>query len=418
MKNKKSKNFIDLFFVFILTFTILFTSQGLLVFAEEDESEEEKEELLDEYEENEKKIEKYNDILNLKQKEREVINAQIKNIENESVKVAEEIEENEEEIEELSSDINRIKTEIQQKETHISLQKRILEKFIREKYQNYTQNTETFTMLNIANSNAQNHKDNLTHATGGVGEFIKKIHTEQAELKKDQTNLEKKTDRIEDAKYELEQRSAHLKDSQNYKQVLAAEVAAEEDKYQKKLSKLEREQLEIQQEISSLSNGYVGDFSLADLPDANDADFDMPVSEPYVVTQGYGVTSFSHNYSTGTHNGIDYVAQGSQNIRSVADGKVKATGDMGRYGYGKWVAIDHDNGLVTLYGHLSSIKVDRGDKIDQGDKIGTQGSTGFSTGTHLHFSVFAETTFEIVESSSVDGIYIPTGATVNPGIYL
>lgn len=409
--NKKK----NLFIAIILCFgVIFFTHNVFVVYADEDDVEQ----LNDEYNDLGEKIEKTQDILLLKQKEQEIINAQITNIANENKKVEQDIEETKQEIEELESDIDRTQKEIDQKEEHIALQKKILENFVREKYQNYSPDTIYFTTLNIANSNQQNHKDSLAYTTTSISDFVEKIHNEQEELKKDQINLEKKADRIEDAKYELEQRSAHLEDSQNYKRVLASEVAAEEDKYQEKLSDLVKEQLEIQQEISSLSSDKIGTFSMKDLPDTDDFSFDEPVNKPFVRTQGYGKTTFSHNYATGTHNGIDFVAQGSQNIIAAADGKVKATGDMGRYGYGKWAAVDHDNGLITLYGHMSSVKVSRGDKLDQGDKIGVMGSTGFSTGAHVHFSAFVETTFDVIESSSVSGVYIPTGATINPDLYL
>jgi murein DD-endopeptidase MepM/ murein hydrolase activator NlpD len=423
MKNKNAQR-ISMLLIILLGISVhaLF-SHDLLVFASEqtdvnNDGGEKKDDLQDEYAENAKKIEKTKDILNLKKKEREIINVQIKKLESETMQVKEEIKENEEEIENLAQEIERIKSEVAQKEGHIALQKKVLEKFLREKYQNYSPNTEYFTVLNIANINKHSHRDALSQASNEIGKFIKKIHNEQEELKKDQVTFEKKVTRIEDAKYELEQRNAYLKSSQDYKRVLAAEVAVEENKYQEKLSKLEKEQLEIQLEISRLSLDYIGNFSLKDLPDADDVDFDLPVKKPYVRTQNYGKTTFSHNYSTGTHNGIDFVAQGSQSIIAAGDGKVTATGNMGRYGYGKWVAIDHKNGLVTLYGHLSSVSVSKGDKVDQGDTLGKMGNTGFSTGPHVHFSVFAEKTFDVIESSSVSGVYIPTGATVNPDIYL
>lgn len=372
----------------------------------------------DELEELEEKEKKYRDIIELKQKEKEIITAQISKIESESVKIEKTLEENKKEIDDLTKDIDRTKTEIAKKEQHIILQKRILQKFLREKYQNYSEKSKFFTALNIGSDDRSLHKENLSFATEGVGDFVAKIHNEQQELKEDQEKLEKKTQRIQDAKYELEQRSNNLEDSKSYKQVLAAEVSVEEGKYQAKLSKVVQEQLAIQQEISDLSTGQVGTFSLSDLPDRAEADFDDPVKKPYTITQGYGKTTFSHNYSTGVHNGIDFVATGDKSIIATADGKIKATGDMGKYGYGKWAAIDHGNGLVTLYGHMSSVKASRGDKVEKGDKIGTMGNTGFSTGTHLHFSVFAESTFEVVESSKVDDVYIPSGATVNPNLYL
>ena len=86
--------------------------------------------------------------------------------------------------------------------------------------------------------------------------------------------------------------------------------------------------------------------------------------------------------------------------------------------YGKWIAIEHEfdgKELVTIYGHLSKKRVDKGDKVDEGDKIGDIGSTGYSTGPHLHFGVYSADQFEI---SKINGRDIPTGAHVNPMRYL
>jgi murein DD-endopeptidase MepM/ murein hydrolase activator NlpD len=422
MKNKQYQKNKILIYILIFTYSSLTLMPNFSVIHADQITDENKEEEIDdkkdELEKLEKKEKKYRNIINLKQKEQDVINAQIQKLENENYKISQTIEKNEEDIKKLSNDINRTKQEIEQKEKHISLQKKILKQFIREKYQNYSKESQQFTVLNIANQNKSSHGDNISHATQKVGEFVKTIHEEQQKLQKDKEKFEKKSKKIEDAKYELEQRSSYLEGSKNYKRVLASQVSVEEDKYQTKLSKVLEEQLSIQQEISNLATTQIGTFSLADLPSKKEADFEYPMKKPFKRTQDYGKTSFSGHYKGGMHNGIDLVAQGSQSILAPAKGKVKATGKMGRYGYGNWVAIDHGNGLTTLYGHMSSVKVSRGDKLKQGKKIGTMGNTGFSTGPHLHFSIFASSTFAVVESSSVKGVYIPTGATVNPDMYL
>jgi len=418
-KKLLQKNTLSTTTIFIICASLLIT-QGLYIAlaATEDEKEKIIDDKTDDLKRLEKKEKKYRDIINLKKKEQDVINAQIKKLDSESTKVKQTIKKNEDEIKDLSSEIDRTKKEIEQKENHISLQKTILKQFLREKYQNYSKDTEYFTMLNISKDKNISHKDNISHATSSIGRFVKTVHDEQQKLEKDREKLEGKSKRIEDAKYELEKRNEYLQGSKDYKRVLATQVNAEEGKYQTKLSKVVEEQLAIQQEISSLSTNQIGSFSLSDLPSKSEADFELPVKKPFVKTQGYGKTSFSSHYKGGVHNGIDYVAQGSRSIMAPASGKVKATGNMGRYGYGKWVAIDHGNGLVTLYGHLSSVNVSRGEKVKQGETLGKMGNTGFSTGPHLHFSVFAKTTFAVVESSRVSGVYIPTGATVNPAMYL
>jgi len=135
------------------------------------------------------------------------------------------------------------------------------------------------------------------------------------------------------------------------------------------------------------------------------------------LTQGYGPTSetgFENNvYSF--HNGIDIAAGYGAPIRSAEAGRVVAAGDDGKYAYGKWVAIDHENGLVTLYGHLSQRSVAIGDRVTRGQTIGREGATGFVTGSHVHFTVYAAETFRTEQRWF--GL-LPLGGSINPFNYL
>jgi murein DD-endopeptidase MepM/ murein hydrolase activator NlpD len=85
------------------------------------------------------------------------------------------------------------------------------------------------------------------------------------------------------------------------------------------------------------------------------------------------------------HEGIDIGAPGGTPIAAVASGVVIVSGWMG--GYGNLVVIDHGGGIATAYGHQSSIAVGNGQQVAQGQTIGYVGSTGHSTGNHLHFEV-------------------------------
>lgn len=408
-----------LFACFLLFGTVTLSAYGRVAATPEPEKKN-LEEKYEELEELEKKEQKYRDIIDLKKKEQDVIAAQINRIDSETAKIEQTIKQNESDITTLEHEIGRIENEIVQKEQLIAVQKAVLARFLRERYQDSAANAvQQSALMRLLHSGAAAHDDYLAHASTSLSEHMMSIHAAQMALHNDRDELKNKTQSLQDTKYQLEQRSEHLESSRNYKSVLAAQVALDESKYQDRLDKVLQEQLAIQQEISNLGTTQIDNFSLADLPNRKKANFGMPVEKPYVLTQGYGKTSFSSHYKGGLHNGIDYAARGGNlGILAAADGTVKATGDMGKYGYGRWVVIDHNNGLITLYGHLSSVKASRGKKVKKGDKIGVMGNTGFSTGRHLHFSVFAAKTFRIVESSTVKNVYIPTGATVNPALYL
>lgn len=85
------------------------------------------------------------------------------------------------------------------------------------------------------------------------------------------------------------------------------------------------------------------------------------------------------------HAGLDFAASYGSKIRAADSGKVIFAGWYG--GYGRAVIIDHGNGLTTLYGHTSELYVTEGQAVERGQAIGAVGSTGFSTGPHLHFEV-------------------------------
>jgi murein DD-endopeptidase MepM/ murein hydrolase activator NlpD len=86
------------------------------------------------------------------------------------------------------------------------------------------------------------------------------------------------------------------------------------------------------------------------------------------------------------HDGVDIAAPTGTAVNVAAEGQVLRTGyDAG--GYGRFIEVRHPNGMTTLYGHLSRVDVASGDTLFQGERIGLVGSTGRSTGPHLHFEV-------------------------------
>ena len=86
-----------------------------------------------------------------------------------------------------------------------------------------------------------------------------------------------------------------------------------------------------------------------------------------------------------SHDGIDIAAAKGTEIQAVLDGVVKFSGN--RSGYGKTVIVEHSDGRESLYAHCDQLFVNVGDELRAGDKIGEVGSTGVSTGNHLHFEL-------------------------------
>ena len=88
------------------------------------------------------------------------------------------------------------------------------------------------------------------------------------------------------------------------------------------------------------------------------------------------------------HNGVDLASYYGADIYASADGQVivaKSEGWNG--GYGLYIVVKHNNGTQTLYSHLSAVLVSSGQSVEQGQVIGKMGSSGDSTGTHLHFEI-------------------------------
>lgn len=113
--------------------------------------------------------------------------------------------------------------------------------------------------------------------------------------------------------------------------------------------------------------------------------FLWPVASYVYVSSRFGLRIHPITGEQKTHTGMDIASNQGTAVYASDGGSVTLAGWNG--GYGNCIMIDHGNGYVTLYGHLSSISVSVGQTVSQGDTIGAVGSTGNSTGPHLHFEV-------------------------------
>ena len=148
----------------------------------------------------------------------------------------------------------------------------------------------------------------------------------------------------------------------------------------------------------------------------------IPTSMPAAVmlmSSGFGYRSDPFTGAGAMHNGLDFKGPIGTPILAAADGRITHAGSQG--GYGNTIEITHANGLVTRYAHLSGFNVKLGQKVARGAQIARMGSTGRSTGSHLHFEVrlngqainprkFLEANPDVLEVQSVAGIRADTNA--------
>jgi len=113
---------------------------------------------------------------------------------------------------------------------------------------------------------------------------------------------------------------------------------------------------------------------------------DKPVQASVTFTSGFGVRSDPFHAGAAMHPGIDLAGAVGTPIYATAEGTVLRAG-WNSGGYGNLVEIDHGRGITTRYGHMSAILVSEGQHVTRGEQIGRMGSTGRSTGTHLHYEV-------------------------------
>ncbi len=218
---------------------------------------------------------------------------------------------------------------------------------------------------------------------------------------------------LNDLKGDLIVKNNLVQNQKQEKNNLLLETKNKEAEYQKMISQVQIKQAEIQSEIFKLEDKLRG--QVGGIPTPQFGILAWPLLGR--ITQGYGPTSITGFYTDAYkfHNGIDIAAYYGAPIKAALDGVVVASGDDGKYVAGKWLAIRHSNGLTTLYGHLSAKAVSVNQTVSQGQVIGYEGSTGFVTGPHLHFTIYSTNTFKVEKRWF--GL-LPLGGSVNPFNYL
>lgn len=217
-------------------------------------------------------------------------------------------------------------------------------------------------------------------------QVIEDLQTLQAEIEEKKTGLEASRAELVTAKAELESQKKQLAAQREEANKLVKEIDDNAAEYQATLDALEAEERRIEQQVKQLQKQLEEQMAAEGKNyNTNPGGYIWPVDSRYITSTVGGRNSPGGVGST-NHKGTDIgrVGYTSPVYAAKAGTVIVATRSSS---YGNYVVISHGTGNTTLYAHMSSIKVSVGTYVQQGQTIGITGSTGHSTGPHLHFEV-------------------------------
>ncbi len=228
--------------------------------------------------------------------------------------------------------------------------------------------------------------------------------------------------------HELSGQQATLDQTRSHKNNLLGTTKNKEAGYQQLLAEKRRAHAQFESDIAQLEQALQVILDPTAFPAKGSKVLTWPVASP-VVTQGFGLTDFARTGAYGYENGqpkphraIDLRAAIGTPILAALGGTVRGAFDMdsipGCRSYGQWILVEHQNGLSTLYTHLSSMLVGAGDTVTTGQVIGYSGNTGFSEAPHLHFGVFASQGVEVQKFTTSIGCKNALVPIAAPNAYL
>ncbi len=242
-------------------------------------------------------------------------------------------------------------------------------------------------------SDAWRYASELESFREGVRERTNQLITTGQVLKTKKAEVETTKKTLISLNSELKDQRAITVQTQAQKNSLLASTKSSEKAYQKLLANKIALKNQMEGDLRDYESKLRYVLDPKSLPPAGSSPLIWPVDN-VKITQHFGRTVDAKRlYSSGTHNGIDFGISIGTPLKAMASGVVVGSGNTDltcpKASYGKWIYIKYDNGLSSLYGHMSLIKVGDGTRVSTGDLVGYSGSTGYATGPHLHLTIIA-----------------------------
>jgi murein DD-endopeptidase MepM/ murein hydrolase activator NlpD len=355
----------------------------------------------------------------------------IKSLDLTQKKLAADIAVSENKIAAKNLEIQQLAIQIGRKASNISDDQRIITQTYNTLYKAGDQSlVETF-LSSHSISGALNNLDELGSLQAGVYDRIKSLNADKQILETNKNKSEKaQADLVALNKQIKDQRAVVLSTAAQQQQLLK-ETNQSEANFRRVLADKQALQAAFQQELNNYESQLHLLVNPALLPHTGSGVLTWPL-DAIQITQYFGNTPFAtanpQLYSGKGHTGVDFRASIGTPVKAALDGIVIGVGNTDVvptcYSYGKWIMVKHPNGLSTLYAHLSVQSVTTGQQVGTGQVIGYSGNTGYTTGPHLHFGVYATQGVQIKKfdtSVNCKGVLIPLAdfsAYLNPLSYL
>lgn len=332
------------------------------------------------------------------------LQSQIKTIDLTRSKLAADMKLTQVKIANTSDAIASLSKNIDSKQEHIKKDKNIIADIIHKVDQHDATGMVETVLGSESISDVLQDVDDLTRLQASVRDSIASLQRLKNELSTQKTSYEGQQKQLVALKSQLSDQKL-LADQQRVEQAkLLSDTKNQESNYKKLLADKQARKKQFEREIDDY------EAQLRAVIDPNS--FPRPGTRVLVypldnvrITQKFGRTVDSVRlYAAGTHNGVDFAATPGSPIKAISDGVVEATGDTDiacrGASYGRFVFVRHKNGLASISGHLSLIKVRVGQEVSQGEVIGYSGSTGYATGPHLHLGLFVSSAVSVVNLPS------------------
>ncbi len=318
-------------------------------------------------------------------------------------------------IQQLSQDMTATQRDIAVKEAEVEIKRNGVGQLL----QNLREKEEEGMLLpllaGLSLAQSISESQSISDIQGGLLAEVDELRTLKERLVAQMEVAANKKQSIQQKKSALQTQKSIALDQLTERQQLLAATKDKESNYQKLIAALQKQQESISEEIGEIENQLRSQYGTSTVPSKRPGVFAKPAGG--VMTQKYGNTPYSRKlYRNGFHNGVDYGIPIGTQILAAEDGIVQMAGNNGKLQYGKYILIRHDNGLSTIYAHLSRQIVKTGTEVKRGEIIGYSGNTGYAFGPHLHFGAYLSSTVKLQQVSGAG--LVPVGYTLDPLDYL